>query len=403
MDNTQSTGLRAWNALTFLSAMLMAVSLLFVPQPARAMVDGINVSQDPLGNASGFVVSIQVYKNKGDPQFSQCLGAAIAPDIIITAGHCVSTARHVLVKFLKSASPVKVDTIDAKKWVVHPLYNGGYPEPMYSSFTRSEANQYHDLALIQLEKPSDYAKPVTIAPPEWDATLERADAPKYYIFGHGRDAIYKPVSEMWFAEMARPKKADGLDHFMMSTLVPKTALICMGDSGSPVSVAGPSQDVSGQRVHYLLGIQSSADGYGKLPDDMKEALKFWKKESNIPLCSNALSFFHVSYHREWIMDTLDEMGASKARSYTTWEPDYTAWMRAKDLNARPVATRAEGEKVFPSCMLGPRVVYTDIDGKCLDFTALQDGDEFKFKGKSVIYDAKHSGTFAEWVQEQTAQ
>lgn len=176
----------------------MAVSLLFVPQPARAMVDGINVSQDPLGHASGFVVSIQAYENKGDALFSQCLGAAIAPDIIITAGHCVSKARHVLVKFLISASPVKVDTIEAKKRVVHPLYNGGYPEPMYSSFTRSEASQYHDLALIQLERPSDYAKPVTIVPPEWDATLERADGPKYYIFGHGRDAIYKPVSEMWF-------------------------------------------------------------------------------------------------------------------------------------------------------------------------------------------------------------
>lgn len=316
MDNTQSTGLRAWNALTFLSAMLMAVSLLFVPQPARAMVDGINVSQDPLGNASGFVVSIQAYKNKGDPQFSQCLGAAIAPDIIITAGHCVSKARHVLVKFLKSAAPVKVDTIEAKKWVVHPLYNGGYPEPMYSSFTRSEASQYHDLALIQLERPSDYAKPVTIVPPEWDATLERADGPKYYIFGHGRDAIYKPVSEMWFTEMARPKKADGLDHFMMSSLVPKTALICMGDSGSPVTISGTDQVIAGLEVHYLLGIQSSADGYGKLPDDMKEALKFWKKESNIPLCSNALSFFHVSYHREWINEQLRKMN-----------PDNPQWLK----------------------------------------------------------------------------
>lgn len=403
MDNTQSTGLRACNALTFLSAMLMAVSLLFAQQPARAMVNGVNVSQDPLGNASGFVVSIQAYENKGDALFSQCLGAAIAPDIIITAGHCVSKARHVLVKFLISASPVKVDTIEAQKWVVHPLYNGGYPEPMYSNFMRSEASQYHDLAMIQLERPSDYARPVMIVPPEWDASLEREDTPKYYIFGHGRDAIYKPVSEMWFAEMARPKKADGLDHFMMSTLAPKTALICKGDSGSPVTVAGPGQEVSGLRVHYLLGIQSSADGDGKLPDNMKEALKLWKKESNIPLCSNAFSFFHVSQHREWIMDTLYEMGASQTASYTTWAPDFAAWMRAQDLNARPVATRAEGEKVFPSCMLGPRLVYTDLDGKCLDFTAMQDGDEFKFKGKSVIYDASHSGSFAEWVQEQTAQ
>lgn len=63
------------------------------------------------------------------------------------------------------------------------------------------------------------------------------------------------------------------------------------------------------------------------------------------------------------------------------------------------SARSTGQS-FPSCYVGPNVVYTDATGKCLDFKKMNDGDTFYYKGVPIRYVKGHSGTFDEMVREQ---
>jgi hypothetical protein len=400
MKNTDITGFRLRNALSMFIAMLMAACLFGLP--ARAMVGGTDIAMDMSDNTPGFLVTIEAYKNKGAIGYKRCLGAAITPDAVVTAGHCLSNMGYVVVKFISSKKPLEFEEIEAESWRIHPQYNGGYPEPMYSQYKIIESKQYHDIAVILLTRPYKKVEPITAVPADWVPTDERGDPPPFYVFGQARNDAYVPVHGLQLTTLDNIKSIAATKHWMTAVTAPDT-VICVADSGSPVTLQSMDETVSGRPVHFLLGIQTSVDGEAIAPKNLDDAFAYFKMAGNFPNCTRNFSFVSVAEHNDWITHALAELDPANPRSVTYWGESHAMWMRGKDLNARPVVKRAAGEKVFPSCMLGPRLVYTNLDGKCLDFKALQDGDEFMFKGKSLTYDANHFGTFADWIKEQTAQ
>src|SRR5689334_12411643 len=91
------------------TAILMAIPAL-AAVPARAIVGG---TEAPAGGA------VMVLSSKG----GVCTGVVLAPDTVLTAGHCLADAKEHRVHFRDAAgAPVLVD-VTAQ--AVHPGYDAG--------------------------------------------------------------------------------------------------------------------------------------------------------------------------------------------------------------------------------------------------------------------------------------
>ncbi len=86
-----------------------------------------------------------------DPHGDLCTGTALAPDLVLTAAHCVTGKLTYSVKTFQTGQPVAVHGI-----AVHPQFNA-------TSYAASRATA--DVALIKLAAPlTELVMPATLAP-----------------------------------------------------------------------------------------------------------------------------------------------------------------------------------------------------------------------------------------------
>ncbi len=290
---------------------------LIAPDAASAMVDGTDLSNDPLGTASGFLVSIEARESKGADEYKKCLGAAIALDLVVTAGHCLSGQNLVKVKFISKLNPLKFEVIPAKDWAIHPMFNGGHEGRMYENFKSAEAADYHDIAVILLRKPSQIGVPVSLAPMDFNPGIPPKANPIYYSFGYGRNELFVYQNNLEYTTFNYALPLGNSESWYKSK-VPAGILTCEGDSGAPVTVSAEDEYVDGRHIHYLIGIQATVQGERSNPKNIAAAIEQWGGSSKIPFCGDVVTFVDMRHHVDWIREKLQEMDPKHPHSFSIY-------------------------------------------------------------------------------------
>lgn len=265
---------------------------------SEAIYNGSDISDEPLDHAPLFFAKIENLRS--DNQIGHCSGTAIAPDIVLTAGHCLINAKEVSVHFISKLSPLTFETIPAKAWKVHPNYNGGFPGKMFDHFESPNYERYHDIALIFLRSSSKYAEPATFAPRDFDPLAE----PNWlFVFGQGRSDDYRIKGNLEFLRLT------SLYRISQSTVYRGRFAAeqgwCVRDSGGPVTVGAqiPGRD---QRQHFLVGVASAY--WDTFVNGDKTALqKMWGSLDQVPNCGKSFGFFSVLPDLPWIERTISEV------------------------------------------------------------------------------------------------
>ena len=206
----QANALRQARALRHGLAATVAAAVLTLPVMAQAL--GGKASAPASGSLLAHTV--MVLGSRG----SACSGTLIAPDVVLTAGHCVEGSREIAIAW-----------IDRGKPVLEPV-TAAATHPQFSGFNQRSI----DLALLRLSKPmrSDFQ------PARLDDALEH-DA--YELAGFGLQTSYDEAS----AGRLRSVETGALALSTSRVLhlgresSPSDIQICKGDSGGPVFAATP--------------------------------------------------------------------------------------------------------------------------------------------------------------------
>lgn len=177
-----------------------------------------------------------------------CSGALIAPDLVLTAGHCAAGFEAASLSVAVGSEHI----LDAVAYpVVGVLVHPGY-EPGEGFVLNPLAN---DIALLRLGEPVTGVAPIKLAPVN-DAPV-RGQRSQLRVFGWGIDET--GTSSGW---LGRAPKVDvtnkrsspyaGLDKNLQLLARPKgRSNPCVGDSGGPLVGNRP-----GKNVPFLVGLVS---------------------------------------------------------------------------------------------------------------------------------------------------
>lgn len=234
-----------------------------------------------------------------------CSGALIAPDLVVTVGHCV-------VDFPASSLSVSVDSENVFDGTIHQVVDRvvhpGY-EPGEGFLTDPLAN---DIALLRLDTPVTAITPVRLAPFN-DAPL-RGPRSQLRVFGFGIDETGDASGWLGRAPQVdvtgkRTSPYAGLDRNRQILARPRGAANpCVGDSGGPLVGNRP-----GKKAPFLVGLVS----YGS------------------DICGDGMPvvYTRVAGYRAW----LNEAAALLRNRAGTTELRYTAAdRRAVPLDGEPI-------------------------------------------------------------------
>jgi len=322
-NNKALSALRqAWTTLICIAVAMPAVAASMLgPRPGidvpdtivSAILQGEDISRDTRGNAAGFVALVEGDDVNGGGVF-RCVGAAVAIDVVVTAGHCLRDIRNLRVQFLSSLSPLAYETIPARDYRAHPMMNKGDRGEMYENFTEDNAYEYHDIGVILLDFPSNQVVPVTLTPTDFSA--EAVEDPNFFVFGRGRNfknRAYKGNIE--FARILRPEPMRSGPNYYKATLdtaAEAPQAVCVADSGGPVTVAARDEYIVDRNVHYLMGI-FAFQVRPMRPADVRAASKHFGSEAAIPQCGMGMGYVNIHAELTWIERTLAEMDPANPR------------------------------------------------------------------------------------------
>jgi hypothetical protein len=213
------------------AALVALVGILLVARPSRAVSPGVaaGASEFP---ATGALI---VFYDQA-PRLT-CTGTLIAPDVVLTAGHCLHFLGRRLPGFVlgpQVAAATPETTVRALRVVVHPQF-----------VVRADSGApFHDLALVLLERPLRGVAPEKLLSKSESATIS---------IGAGVDLV-------GYGQMTPDTKVVGTKNRGRSKLVetrpfewvigaPSEPQNCDGDSGGPAFVK-----IAGKR--RLMGIAS---------------------------------------------------------------------------------------------------------------------------------------------------
>jgi len=303
---TAVTAAHAFNFADFISRTAGSQSLV-----KQVMVNGIDISKNPLGKATGFVVQIEARSRQGSKEFHQCLGVAVLADVVLGAGHCLAKARHVTVKFIRTVTPLNFETIEAKDFAVR-IPASGANMTMHSDVDMAFAHEHHDFAVILLKKPSTIAAPIPVVPMGFKVTGGGYPGPDFHAFGYRRNESFVIQKQLDYTTFKFPIRIATADHWFRARTT-ADELICEGDSGAPVTVSGEDVGIRGRNTHFLVGFLVSASTETKELKNFEAALKQWGKVEDIPRCGHSFTFMDVRYELDWIHERLKEMDPANPR------------------------------------------------------------------------------------------
>jgi secreted trypsin-like serine protease len=206
-------------------ALLLAIPLLLAAaSPAAAIVYGTPDTQNRHPNVAAFVVDVEGQLTIG------CTGTLIAPDVVLTAAHCVFAERMA----------VTFDAVLEEDLANNELHWG--TAVAHERFACCGANDTFDIAVLLLDDPIVGITPASL-PTENQLGLMSARELKTAVFetaGYGavRDvrqgawqALYGDVHRRWATQTANSLQKSWL-HLSMNQATGDGGT-CYGDSGGP--------------------------------------------------------------------------------------------------------------------------------------------------------------------------
>lgn len=185
---------------------VLAAALSLTGHPAGAIVGG---AEAPAGGA------VMVLSSNG----GVCTGLVLAPDTVLTAGHCVAAGREHRVHFRDDAgAPV---LIEVSGRAIHPGYDAGAASGRRKSI---------DLALLRTATPL----PSRFAPVTLSAALPRAGE-RLTLAGYGAARAGDPRSTGTYRSVGLPVIEPYGPSRILVWLKGDAAGGCQGDSGGPIT------------------------------------------------------------------------------------------------------------------------------------------------------------------------
>ncbi|MDH2309032.1 S1 family peptidase [Methylobacterium brachiatum] len=185
---------------------VLAAALSLAGRPAGAIVGG---AEAPAGGA------VMVLSSNG----GVCTGLVLAPDTVLTAGHCVAAGREHRVHFRDDAgAPV---LIEVSGRAIHPGYDAGAASGRRKSI---------DLALLRTATPL----PPRFAPVTLSAALPRAGE-RLTLAGYGAARAGDPRSTGTYRSVGLPVIEPYGPSRILVWLKGGAAGGCQGDSGGPIT------------------------------------------------------------------------------------------------------------------------------------------------------------------------
>lgn len=185
---------------------VLAAALSLAGRPAGAIVGG---AEAPAGGA------VMVLSSNG----GVCTGLVLAPDTVLTAGHCVAAGREHRVHFRDDAgAPV---LIEVSGRAIHPGYDAGAASGRRKSI---------DLALLRTAKPL----PPRFAPVTLSAAPPRAGG-RLTLAGYGAARAGDPRSTGTYRSVGLPVIEPYGPSRILVWLKGDAAGGCQGDSGGPIT------------------------------------------------------------------------------------------------------------------------------------------------------------------------
>jgi len=190
------------------------------------------------GRAESGYAAVGYLFDPSTPQYPAICGVTlIAPDVVVTAAHCVAGASYE-VGFGAAAVTGDAGAPPAKRYIVrsinkHPAYR------QFSNATWSDAESWNDVALLVLDRPVTDRKPATIGLPATTCT--------HRYVGYGRVTEGGPwVGDAGYTGARKSTQicVDGQDQSEILIHGVGGGGNCWGDSGGPLMVSGTSTIVA---------------------------------------------------------------------------------------------------------------------------------------------------------------